>query len=134
MLDAMGVEWVKPEALEGLEDVSKVSCKPDFEIWPYKLTINKVYACMILPSSYLRSASGSYDRAAYYADPPSYSSSFSTTIAPYLTCLINGAGWQPGYPRTMTNGDLDGLIQKSGGQAKLVAVQDVACDLKVSAG
>jgi alpha-aminoadipic semialdehyde synthase len=87
---------------------------------------------MIPPSAYLVDDAGRYDREAYYANPASFHSNFSTTIAPYLTTLINGAGWQPGFPRLVTNADLEGLIQRQGGQTKLVAVQDVACDLKVS--
>lgn len=86
---------------------------------------------MIPPSSYLVNSSGQYDRASYYADPASFHSNFATTIAPHLTTVINGAGWQPGFPRLMTNADLKGLIESQGGQSKLAAVQDVACDLEV---
>ena len=52
-------------------------------------------------------------------------------IAPYLTTLINGAGWQNGFPRVITNADMEGLIQQSGGKPKLVAIQDVTCDIRV---
>ena len=90
---------------------------------------------MIPASAYLcPAAGGPYSRQAYYADPSSYSSTFNRDIAPYLTTLINGAGWQPGSPRIMSCRDLDGLVASVGadGQGhKLVAVQDVACDLKV---
>lgn len=51
-------------------------------------------------------------------------------IAPYLTTLINGLGWQAGYPRTMTVADIDQLVTV--GDQKLVAIQDVSCDLGVS--
>lgn len=51
--------------------------------------------------------------------------------APYLTTLINGVGWQSGFPRTMTNRDFQSLIDQSGGEPRLAAVQDVSCDLKV---
>ena len=84
---------------------------------------------MISPSDYLSTPTSPYSRSLYYSDPSSHSSSFSTRIAPYLTTLINGAGWQPGYPRIMSNTDLDNLINRGAGQSKMVAVQDVACDL-----
>ena len=55
----------------------------------------------------------------------------SWQIAPYLTTLINGAGWKADFPRVMTDEDIEGLIQRSHGAPKLAAVQDVTCDLKV---
>lgn len=52
-------------------------------------------------------------------------------MAPYLTTLINGAGWKAGFPRVISNTDMDGLIQTSkGGVPKLAAIQDVTCDMK----
>jgi alpha-aminoadipic semialdehyde synthase len=51
-------------------------------------------------------------------------------IAPYLTTLINGAGWQTGYPRIMKREDVDTLPVGPNGP-KLVAIQDVTCDLEV---
>jgi beta-lactamase class A len=53
-------------------------------------------------------------------------------IAPHLTGLINGVGWQSGFPRTMTQRDIDGLLASSDGDIRLAAIQDVSCDLKVS--
>lgn len=53
-------------------------------------------------------------------------------IAPHLTGLINGVGWQSGFPRTMTQRDVDGLLASSNGELRLAAIQDVSCDLKVS--
>lgn len=52
-------------------------------------------------------------------------------VAPYLTTLVNGVGWQSGFPRTVTNRDIQALIERSGGEPRLAAVQDVSCDLKV---
>jgi hypothetical protein len=52
-------------------------------------------------------------------------------IAPHLTGLINGVGWQSGFPRTMTQRDIDGLLASSDGELRLAAIQDVSCDLKV---
>lgn len=54
-------------------------------------------------------------------------------IAPCITTLINGVGWQSGFPRTMTNRDIQQLIVAApAGETRLAAVQDVSCDLKVS--
>lgn len=86
---------------------------------------------MITPADYLSTSSGGYDRSKYYADPASHSSGFATRVAPHLTTLINGAGWQPGYPRIMSNQDLEQMVAGAGGAGKLVAIQDVACDLQV---
>jgi alpha-aminoadipic semialdehyde synthase len=87
-----------------------------------------------------------YTRENYYANPSEYYSTFtekvtSSTpavynaneqIAPYLTGLINGVGWQSGFPRTMTNRDIENLVSASNGDMRLAAIQDVSCDLKVS--
>jgi alpha-aminoadipic semialdehyde synthase len=86
---------------------------------------------MVTAADYLSTPSGTYDRSSYYSDPSSHSSSFAERVAPYLTTLINGAGWQPGYPRIMSNQDLEGLVQEGNGRSKMVAIQDVACDLQV---
>jgi hypothetical protein len=43
-------------------------------------------------------------------------------IAPHLTTLINGVGWQSGFPRLMSTGEeIEGLV----------AIQDISCDLGV---
>jgi hypothetical protein len=55
-----------------------------------------------------------------------------TQVAPYLTGLINGAGWKTGFPRIISNEDMERLIAESGGVPKLAAIQDVTCDMNVS--
>jgi alpha-aminoadipic semialdehyde synthase len=94
----------------------------------------QVYACQIPASAYLqRIKGGGYDRTEYYAKPELYHSMFGTTIAPYLTTLIHGAGWSSGYPRILTNKATDEFIKASpAGRQKMVAVQDVSCDIEVS--
>lgn len=92
-----------------------------------------MYACQIPPKAYFeRISGGGYDRTEYYKSPDLYHSVFTEKIAPYLTTLIHGAGWAPGYPRIMTNEATDKMIQSAGGKQKMVTVQDVTCDLEVS--
>ncbi|KAF5338828.1 hypothetical protein D9758_012081 [Tetrapyrgos nigripes] len=61
-----------------------------------------------------------FDRADYYANPGMYGSVFGERVCvfpseidtsqhliyPYLTLLLNGTGWSPGFPRLMTNEQL----------------------------
>ena len=58
----------------------------------------------------------------------------STTIqiAPYTTLLINGAGWQPGFPRLMTTEQLAQAQQFSRNispYGRFRTVADVSCDV-----
>lgn len=114
----------------------------------------QIWACQVPPSAYYEKLDGgAYDRADYKAHPEGYRSVFvkkvswpvcgtgipsrgpelTYQLAPYITTLINGAGWQEGCPRLMSNTDLDSLLARAPEVGhKLVAVQDIACDLKVS--
>jgi alpha-aminoadipic semialdehyde synthase len=147
MLDALGVEWVQPGDLASLKSDSTKVRFP--KVNDRSLTTVQIYACMIPPSAYMaRLDDGTYDRQDYYANPSEYYSTFPETVSssllfrqilsltdqvgPYLTGLINGVGWQSGFPRTMTRRDIDQLVESSGGEMRLVAIQDVSCDLKVS--
>ena len=53
-------------------------------------------------------------------------------IAPHLTTLINGSGWQTGFPPILSNSDMDHLLNSTSEPHKLVAIQDVTCDIKVT--
>lgn len=79
-----------------------------------------------------KDGAGAYDREHYFQDPSAYRSTLAQNVAPYLTTIVNGAGWQSGSPRLMDEGSLEKLVQASGGKSRLVAVQDIACDLKAS--
>ncbi|KAI9511190.1 Saccharopine dehydrogenase-domain-containing protein [Russula earlei] len=85
--------------------------------------LRKIYLVHALPSSYLSRADGTpYERSDYYANPREYHSLFHTKIAPYLTLLLNGVGWNIGFPRLLTTPQL--------AQAKrLAAVGDISCDI-----
>ncbi|BEI93733.1 uncharacterized protein CcaverHIS019_0601920 [Cutaneotrichosporon cavernicola] len=113
MLDEAGVQWVDWTQLPNL--------KPG----------PKIYACALPPYSYLqRKTVGGYDRIEYYAHPDMYESTFTERIAPYITTLIHGAGWQEGFPRIMTNADMDRYLAESKGKQKMIALQDVTCDVE----
>ena len=90
----------------------------------------EIYACAIPPSAYFTRDGKKYSREDYYANPSAYSSIFASEFAPYLTTLINGAGWRPGFPRIITSEGMDELVAASAGWPSLCAIQDVTCDLK----
>ncbi|KAL7421814.1 hypothetical protein Q5752_003585 [Cryptotrichosporon argae] len=108
MLDELGVTWVQPEELATVQPASKV------------------YACLIPPSFYL-DKDGRYSRPDYYASPHLYRSRFIEKVASHITTLINGAGWQSGFPRLLSDED---MRRYANGEQKIVAVQDISCDLK----
>ncbi|KAI0318332.1 Saccharopine dehydrogenase-domain-containing protein [Amylostereum chailletii] len=86
--------------------------------------LRKVYVVHALPSAYITRTDGApYDRSDYYANPHVYQSHFHTKIAPYLTLLINGAGWTPAFPRLLTTAQLPLAT-------RLAAVGDISCDIE----
>ncbi|KAF8574094.1 hypothetical protein K439DRAFT_1642441 [Ramaria rubella] len=98
--------------------------------------LQKVYIVHVKPAHYLVPSDGSsrsFDRAAYYARSSDWKSIFHERIAPYITLLINGAGWQPGFPRLMTNEQLTSAITASRAispHGRFRTVADVSCDVK----
>jgi hypothetical protein len=55
-------------------------------------------------------------------------------IAPYLTLLLNGAGWARGFPRLMSNDQLALALEEAQGigRARLTCIGDISCDVEVS--
>lgn len=55
-------------------------------------------------------------------------------IAPYLSLLLHGAGWAPGFPRTMSNAQLLHTLTKAQqiGRGRFACVGDISCDIEVS--
>ncbi|KAF9510883.1 hypothetical protein BS47DRAFT_1347359 [Hydnum rufescens UP504] len=91
-----------------------------------------VYVVHALPSSYIFRHDGArYSRSAYYARPSDYESRFHEIIAPYISVLINGAGWQPGFPRLMSNEQLALALHRAAalGKARFRSVSDISCDV-----
>ncbi|KAI5891707.1 uncharacterized protein SCHCODRAFT_02629850 [Schizophyllum commune H4-8] len=92
----------------------------------------KVYIYHAHPQDYLtRQDGGPYDRSSYYESPRLYSSKFAEKVAPYLTMLINGVGWQPGFPRLMTKEDLDKALSLARVYPgfRLQNIADISCDI-----
>ncbi|TFY70293.1 hypothetical protein EVG20_g2710 [Dentipellis fragilis] len=99
-----------------VEDLPSLVADPNTDL-------RKIYLVHAHPSSYFSRPDGKpYSREDYYANPSSYQSSFHTNIAPYLTLLLQGAGWGPAFPRLLTTEQLP--LAK-----RLAAVGDIACDL-----
>ncbi|KAL0579711.1 hypothetical protein V5O48_002275 [Marasmius crinis-equi] len=98
-------------------------------------SLKKVYVVHAKPEDYFyrKGSSAPYSKDDYYAHPDQYASSFSDKIAPYLTLLINGTGWSPGFPRLMSNEGLIECLTKArtlpGGHAfRGTNVGDISCD------
>ncbi|KII95578.1 hypothetical protein PLICRDRAFT_34485 [Plicaturopsis crispa FD-325 SS-3] len=95
----------------------------------------KVYVVHIKPEDHLRrkhGAVGSWNKAEYYDSPGGWESVFSDTIAPYLSMLINGAGWTPGFPRLVSNSQLPTLLSRARevGSGRFAVVGDISCDVE----
>ncbi|KAG6895700.1 hypothetical protein C0992_013214 [Termitomyces sp. T32_za158] len=100
--------------------------------------LNKIYLAHARPEDYLVRTDGDarpYDREDYYAHPTAYRSVFASTIAPYLTLLLNATAWRPPFPRLMTRADLPcalGLARARGlpgARMRCANVGDVSCDI-----
>ncbi|KAJ6508932.1 Saccharopine dehydrogenase-domain-containing protein [Mycena sanguinolenta] len=93
--------------------------------------LRKIYLVHAKPQDYLcRVDGGEYDRAHYYQNPEMYQSTFSTTVAPYLTLFLNGVGWAPSFPRLMTSADLIKTLTLATdiGGARFTNIGDISCD------
>lgn len=94
---------------------------------------NVVYLLHVKPSDYLRDIrDGQYNREAYYSQPEMYTSHFHEKIAPYVSLVINGAGWKPGFPRLMNNlqlAEAQKLAQEIG-MARFRTIADISCDIE----
>ncbi|KAF6756526.1 Saccharopine dehydrogenase-domain-containing protein, partial [Ephemerocybe angulata] len=93
----------------------------------------KIYVVRPQPSDYfVRTDGGAYSREHYYANPQAYQSVFHDKVAPYLTLLLHGAGWAPGFPRLMTNAQLVQALEKAQtlGGLRGLNVGDISCDIE----
>ncbi|KAK7696375.1 hypothetical protein QCA50_001029 [Cerrena zonata] len=98
-----------------------------------KTPLDRIYITHIRPEDYLTRQDGQpYNRSHYYSKPSEYSSEFHTKVAPYLTSLINGAGWAPSFPRLMTNEQLAVALEKAQqvGRGRFICVGDISCDVE----
>uniref|UniRef100_A0A4W3IAC3 Aminoadipate-semialdehyde synthase n=1 Tax=Callorhinchus milii TaxID=7868 RepID=A0A4W3IAC3_CALMI len=72
---------------------------------------SKVYATVLSRHHHVvRKSDGKYDPFEYQHQPELYTSRFSTDIAPYTTCLINGIYWDHHTPRLLTRQDAQNLL------------------------
>ncbi|CAE6370638.1 unnamed protein product [Rhizoctonia solani] len=127
-------------ALDMLKELPIVDIEPK-DLQPLvsnpKTDLRKVYVAHLPPSKYIRGVNDEpYDRKAYHADPSQWKSIFADEVAPYVSLLVNGAGWQQGYPRLITNADLPRVVAlaKGVGPGRFGAVADVSCDFEASGG
>ncbi|XP_058385019.1 alpha-aminoadipic semialdehyde synthase, mitochondrial isoform X2 [Diceros bicornis minor] len=102
--------------------------------------LRKVYGTVLSRHHHLvRKTDGVYDPVEYDKYPERYMSRFSTDIAPYTTCLINGIYWEQNTPRLLTRQDAQSLLApgKSSDPGvegcpalphRLVAICDISAD------
>ncbi|KAG8754690.1 hypothetical protein FRC11_006528 [Ceratobasidium sp. 423] len=120
MLKELPVVYVKPK------DLPSLVSNPETDL-------RKVYAVHLPPSEYIRGINSEpYNREAYHADPSKWKSIFADEVAPYISLLVNGAGWKPGYPRLISNADLPRVVAlaKGVGLGRFAAIADVSCDFE----
>ncbi|OSD00329.1 hypothetical protein PYCCODRAFT_1437464 [Trametes coccinea BRFM310] len=95
--------------------------------------LHKVYVVHAHAKDYFVRRDGRpFERSDYYAHPDQYVSEFHTKVAPYLSLLLHGAGWAPGYPRLMTNEDLTTTLEiaQTLGKGRFACVGDISCDVE----
>ncbi|CAG0923590.1 unnamed protein product, partial [Notodromas monacha] len=103
---------------------------------------NKLYGCQVSRKHhYKRNKGGRFDSAEFAEHPERYYSSFSKTIAPYTSVLVNGVYWSQEFPRLITLPDAKHLCEPvvapwlapcPGAPTlphRLVAVCDISADL-----
>ncbi|KAI0739481.1 Saccharopine dehydrogenase-domain-containing protein [Daedaleopsis nitida] len=94
--------------------------------------LHKIYVVHAHAKDYFVRRDGrAYDRSDYYTHPDQYVSEFHTTIAPYLSLLLHGAGWAPAFPRLMTNEQLTTTLEiaQTLGKGRFACVGDISCDV-----
>ncbi|TEB18758.1 hypothetical protein FA13DRAFT_1803049 [Coprinellus micaceus] len=92
----------------------------------------KIYVLHARPNTYFERIDGDpYSREDYYKHPDMYRSVFHDKIYPYLTLLLHGAGWAPGFPRLVTNAQLPSVLAQADALGGLRGrnVGDVSCDI-----
>ncbi|KAI6655032.1 Alpha-aminoadipic semialdehyde synthase, mitochondrial-like isoform X1 [Oopsacas minuta] len=91
---------------------------------------NHVYGTVVDAHHHLKHKGGlNFDLEHYLKNGSEYTSNFSTNIAPYISCLVNGVFWAPGHPRVLTDTDASSI---QAGYGRLLAVVDVSNDLEGS--
>ncbi|KAJ2928113.1 hypothetical protein H1R20_g8966, partial [Candolleomyces eurysporus] len=120
LLKELPLKYVTVDELEGLVK------NPDTDR-------RKIYLVHAKPSDYFKRTDGlTYDRTHYYESPQTYESVFHERVAPYLTLLLHGAGWAPGFPRVMSTTQLALALEKARGLGGLrcTNIGDISCDIE----
>ncbi|KAI8995205.1 Saccharopine dehydrogenase-domain-containing protein [Trametes punicea] len=95
--------------------------------------LHKIYVVHAHAKDYFVRRDGHpFERSHYYAHPDQYVSEFHTKVAPYLSLLLHGAGWAPGYPRLMTNEQLTTTLEiaQTLGKGRFACIGDISCDIE----
>ncbi|KZO91956.1 hypothetical protein CALVIDRAFT_488223 [Calocera viscosa TUFC12733] len=131
-----GAGQVSTGALDMLKEVFAVQVQPSELL---KLVeeggadLHKVYVVHVPAKHYLERKDGvAYERSDYYNAPQDYHSVLHKLISPYVSVIVNGAGWHPGFPRLMDNVQLAEAMHVAWriGPGRLGTIADVTCDLE----
>ena len=91
---------------------------------------NHLYGTVVDAHHHLQHKDGrAFDLLHYFKNGTEYTTNFSTKIAPYISCLVNGVFWAPGHPRILTDAD---ALDIQSGSGRLLAVADVSNDVEGS--
>jgi len=74
-----------------------------------------------------RSGPTAFSAGEFTRHPERYRSRFAELL-PFLTVIVNGIYWEPGYPRLVTRRSLERLFAKRG-QPRLRVIGDITCDV-----
>ena len=113
---------------------------PFREISPQELISGKlevrrdlIYFCVFkLDDLYQAEGSKSFNKIDFMSNPEKYHSNFTEVYLPHLTAIINGLYWESRYERLISINKINKYAQEYKGRNKLIAISDIACDLKGS--
>ena len=91
---------------------------------------NHLYGTVVESHHYLKHKERAcFDLEHFLEYRSEYTSNFSTEIAPYISCFVNGVYWEQGYPRLLTDLDAENI---QAGNGRLLAVVDISNDFEGS--
>ncbi|CAL4967339.1 unnamed protein product [Urochloa decumbens] len=88
----------------------------------------QLYGCVVTSRDMVthNDPTRSFDKADYYAHPEHYTPVFHERIAPYATVIVNCMYWERRFPRLLSIGQLQQLMNSG---CPLVGICDITCDI-----
>ncbi|KAF9282943.1 hypothetical protein BGZ68_005645 [Mortierella alpina] len=93
--------------------------------------LDRIYAAEVNIEDHIRHKTKNVFTTAeeYFAHPEQFTSTFHKDIAPYSSMVINGAYWDPRYPRLMTTEQLKAVQSDPANKFRMLSVADISCDI-----